>query len=228
MGHREDLLAGAKRCLMQHGYARTTARDIVTASGTNLASIGYHYGSKAALMNAAVIDALFESSEELGRSLSAETDPSADPLERFEAMWTRIITQFTSHRPLFQASFEIFVQADHEPGLREVLAEALQQGRAGMEKTFQELSDFVPDPEARQAVGSFYQALVTGVMAQWLVDPERAPTGHQLALAVQTMSTWLDSIGANGRPTGENQAGENQAGGDGHESSANGEVPAAQ
>lgn len=49
MGHREDLLEGAKRCLLEKGYARTTARDIGAASGTNLASIGYHYGSKEAL-----------------------------------------------------------------------------------------------------------------------------------------------------------------------------------
>jgi len=53
MGHREDLLAGAVRCLREKGYAHTTARDIVAASGTNLASIGYHYGSTKALLNAA-------------------------------------------------------------------------------------------------------------------------------------------------------------------------------
>jgi AcrR family transcriptional regulator len=40
------------------GYARTTARDIVAASGTNLASIGYHYGSTQALLNAAVVKSL--------------------------------------------------------------------------------------------------------------------------------------------------------------------------
>ena len=31
MGHREDLLAGAKRSLYEKGYAGTTARDIVAA-----------------------------------------------------------------------------------------------------------------------------------------------------------------------------------------------------
>ncbi len=31
MGHREDLLEGAKRCLLAKGFARTTARDIVKA-----------------------------------------------------------------------------------------------------------------------------------------------------------------------------------------------------
>lgn len=55
MGHREDLLEGAKRCLLAKGFARTTARDIVKESGTNLASIGYHYGSKDALLAQAYI-----------------------------------------------------------------------------------------------------------------------------------------------------------------------------
>ena len=58
MGHREDLLVGAVACLREKGYARTTARDIVAASGTNLASIGYHYGSVTALLNAAVLAVL--------------------------------------------------------------------------------------------------------------------------------------------------------------------------
>lgn len=35
---------------------RTTARDIVKASGANLASIGYHYGSKDALLTQAFIE----------------------------------------------------------------------------------------------------------------------------------------------------------------------------
>jgi len=50
MGHKEDLLEGAQRCLLAKGFVRTTARDIVAESGTNLASIGYHYGSKDALL----------------------------------------------------------------------------------------------------------------------------------------------------------------------------------
>lgn len=55
MGHREDLLEGAKRCLLEKGFVRTTARDIVKESGANLASIGYHYGSKDALLAQAYV-----------------------------------------------------------------------------------------------------------------------------------------------------------------------------
>ena len=50
MGHREELLDGAAQCLYDKGFGRTTARDVVAASGTNLASIGYHFGSKDALL----------------------------------------------------------------------------------------------------------------------------------------------------------------------------------
>jgi hypothetical protein len=34
-------------------------------------------------------------------------------------------------------------------------------------------------------VGSFYQALMSGVMVQWLIDPERAPSGRDLAEALR-------------------------------------------
>src|SRR5215218_1592676 len=98
MGHREDLLAGAKRCLFERGYAHTTARDIVAASGTNLASIGYHFGSKEALLNAAMIGAIEEWGEEMERALTPDTAPAAAPLDRFEETWTRVIGSFATHR----------------------------------------------------------------------------------------------------------------------------------
>ncbi|GAB3818361.1 TetR family transcriptional regulator [Micromonospora zhanjiangensis] len=60
MGNREDLLAGAKQCLMEKGYARTTARDIAAAAGTSLAAIGYHFRTTQALLNAALFEAMAE------------------------------------------------------------------------------------------------------------------------------------------------------------------------
>src|SRR5437764_12657272 len=49
-GHREALREAARRLVRDKGLARTTARDLVQASGTNLRSIGYHFGSKDELM----------------------------------------------------------------------------------------------------------------------------------------------------------------------------------
>ena len=83
MGHREDLLAGAVRCLREKGYGRTTARDIVAASGTNLASIGYHYGSTQALLNAAVFQAMEDFGAEIGQVMAADAGLGGPVLERF-------------------------------------------------------------------------------------------------------------------------------------------------
>lgn len=198
MGHREDLLVGAKRCLIEKGYARTTARDIVAASGTNLASIGYHYGSKEALLNQALIAALQDSTEELQRAIMSDPMPDedpADPIARFESIWSKVIEQFTTHRQLWLASMEIFAQMDHVELVREALSEGIEQGRSGMADLFMHLTSDASDPEEAdtvRAVGSLFQALATGVMAQWLVDPDRAPTGRDLGIALRSLVSWVD------------------------------------
>ncbi|GAT71261.1 TetR/AcrR family transcriptional regulator [Planomonospora sp. ID91781] len=204
MGHRDDLLTGAKRCLVEKGYARTTARDIVAASGTNLASIGYHYGSKEALLNKALIEAVVESGDELGRAVAAEADadPGADPVGRFQAVWTRIIQEFSDHHELWAASLEIFGQVDRVPEIRQAYADAIQEGREGMAAMFRRMSPET-GAESSPAVGSFLQALATGVMVQWLVDPERAPTGPELAEAFRTLLAWQRGAAAGEGPAPE-------------------------
>jgi hypothetical protein len=49
-------------------------RDIVAASGTNLASIGCHYGSVWALLNAAVLAAIQEWADRLTRTTTTAID----------------------------------------------------------------------------------------------------------------------------------------------------------
>jgi AcrR family transcriptional regulator len=186
MGNREDLLAAAKRLLNEKGYARTTARDLAAASGVSLAAIGYHFGSKEALLNAARIQALGEWWEELGRTLAADADPQASPMERFEAIWTKVVESFATHRPLWVATFELLAQLDHAPEVRAAVAEAQEQARMGLAGLFHHL-DPALDEQKAWAVGSFYLALLPGVMAQWLIDPEHAPTGRDLAEALRTI-----------------------------------------
>ena len=187
MGNREDLLAGAKRCLYEKGYARTTARDIAAASGVSLAAIGYHFGSKEALLNAARIEAIGEWWNELARVLAADADPDASPMERFEAIWTKAIELFAAHRPLWVASFEMLAQIDQAPEVRAAVAEAQQRARLGLAALFHGL-DPALDEKAAWVVGSFYLALLPGVMAQWLIDPEHAPSGRDLAEALRTIA----------------------------------------
>ncbi|HEV8163429.1 MAG TPA: helix-turn-helix domain-containing protein [Actinomycetota bacterium] len=186
MGNREDLLAAAKRLLSEKGYARTTARDIAAASGVSLAAIGYHFGSKEALLNAARIEAIGDWWQELGRTLAADADPGSGPMERFEAVWTRVIESFASQRPLWLASFELLAQIDESPQVRAAVADAQQRARLGLAALFHHL-DPSKDEKTALRVGSFYLALLPGVMAQWLIDPEHAPSGRDLAEALRTI-----------------------------------------
>jgi AcrR family transcriptional regulator len=186
MGNREDLLAAAKRCLYDKGYARTTARDIAAASGVSLAAIGYHFGSKEALLDAARIEAIGEWADELGRAVATDSNTDATPMERFEAIWARMIELFDAQRPLWIASFEMLAQLDHAPEVRQAVAEAQQVARLGLAALFHHL-DPALDQRSAWVVGSFYLALLPGVMAQWLIDPEHAPSGHDLADALRTI-----------------------------------------
>ena len=178
VGHREDLLAGAKRCIYERGYARTTARDIVAASGTNLASIGYHYGSKEALLNAALIEATGEWGESLVAAIAAADDP--DPMRRFELALDAMLASFEQHRPMIAAQFEAVVQVLHSDVVRTSLAAVVGQAREGLAELFYGI-DPAAEPELSATVGALVHVMLSGLMAQWLVDPAQAPTGHQLA-----------------------------------------------
>ena len=184
MGNREALLDAAKRCLFEKGYANTTARDIATSAGTSLAAIGYHYGSTEALLNAAMIEAMGEWGEQLAVTLAQEApddadDKDADALAGFERFWTRVIESFEGQRKIWAASFELFALVDRVPELRRQLAEANEEARLGLGEVFGGL-DPATDLARTRAVGSFYQALISGIVAQWLIDPERAPTAGEI------------------------------------------------
>ena len=92
MGHKEDLLAGAKRCLLERGYAGTTARDIVAASHTNLASIGYHFGSKDALLTEAMIELIGEWGKKF--EAAAQAHGESGSAARFEGLWREVLNLF--------------------------------------------------------------------------------------------------------------------------------------
>jgi AcrR family transcriptional regulator len=186
MGHREDLLRGAKRSLYERGYARTTARDIVAASGTNLGSIGYHYGSTQALMNAAMLSAMEEWGDAIAAALAADTtDESDDPLVRF---WRRVIGTIDSHRELWLASFEAGVQSEHNPELRAQIAAGLEQGRSGMAAMITGTPEDQLDDATVRSTGSVQMALMSGVMVQWLMNPATAPSAEQIAAGIRAIA----------------------------------------
>lgn len=186
MGHRDDLLAAARRLIEQRGYAHITARDLVAESGTNLASIGYHFGSKAALLHAAVEAAFEDWAGQLAAMVMA--DPAATPIERAWTTWAAVLDALPERRAMLQAYIEALAQAQRDPSLHAQLAAHLDHVRAMVaERAAQSLGDgsTADDPRCR-AIASFVMAVCDGLSMQFLVDPAGAPTSAQL----------LDGLGA--------------------------------
>ena len=188
MSHKEDLLTGAVACLREKGYAHTTARDIVAASGTNLASIGYHYGSTKALLNAAVLRALDEFGEQMARAMGTGAVAGETTLERFERFWAAVIDSFATNRQVWLATFDIFTVAQRDPEVRAAVADGIDDARAFWA---QALYGIDPADERARAVGSLHQALVSGVLVQWLIDPDRAPAPADLAQAMAAIAAQI-------------------------------------
>ncbi|WP_369392057.1 TetR/AcrR family transcriptional regulator [Streptomyces sp. CG1] len=180
MGHREDLLEGAKRCLLEKGFLRTTARDIVKESGTNLASIGYHYGSKAELLVQAYISLIEGVGERFDPGLGGKVTQPPGSLERFREVWTSIIRTVPESRAIWLLSFELMFQDERLEEVRKLLAEAQKEGRSGLAAMFSGVPEADLDQEAAETEGRLYQTLLNGLMVQWLFDPDSATTAEQL------------------------------------------------
>ncbi|MFI6446379.1 TetR/AcrR family transcriptional regulator [Kitasatospora sp. NPDC050543] len=187
MGNREDLLAGAKRCLYEKGYGRTTARDIAASSGVSLAAIGYHFGSKDALLSLALIEATGEWGEALAAAVAGAGEAGQDPQERFAAVWDDVLKTFSEHRGLWAAQFEAISQVEHLPDLKESLGAAQRTARLGLSALFQGVEE-VPDTEEELARGSFYQSLLAGLAAQWLAAPDQAPAGGDILQGLRLLA----------------------------------------
>jgi len=196
MGNREDLLAGAKRCLIEKGYARTTARDIAAASGVSLAAIGYHFGSKDALMNQAVFDSVGEWGEELQRVLTAESGHDATPLQRFELIMRQTLAAFGGPTGgLWRAQLELVPLAQHNEQLHAFLAGIQDFAASGLAELFLGISPD-DDPQAARAAGAVLHSFFVGLMAKYFINPSAAPTAGELADGLRILAEQMHESGS--------------------------------
>ncbi|WP_424185644.1 TetR/AcrR family transcriptional regulator [Actinokineospora sp. G85] len=175
MGHRQLLLEAARRLLEDKGYAHITARDLVAASGTNLASIGYHFGSKNSLLNAALGEVFAEWTDQLAEVALA--DPAASPVQRAHLTWATVLRHLADKRALLLSFVEALAQAERDPALREQLADLQDRTRTRVaEIVATSYGSGVPPTDPRcTAVASFIMAVCDGLALQWLLDPKRSP-----------------------------------------------------
>jgi AcrR family transcriptional regulator len=187
VGHRDQLLTAARTLLEERGYAHITARDLVAESGTNLASIGYHFGSKAELLNAA-IESSFE--DWAGRLADfAMSDPDATPLQRAGATWAASLDSLPDRARLLQSYVESLAQAMRVPRLREQIAAHYRRARTMVAALVaRSLGDGTsPDDPRCVAVAALVIAACDGLAMQWMLDPDGAPTAEHLVGGLQAV-----------------------------------------
>ncbi|MFI6869819.1 TetR/AcrR family transcriptional regulator [Nocardia sp. NPDC050406] len=173
MGTREDLLAAAKNCLAERGYARTTVRDIVAASGSNLAAINYHFGTRDALLSQAMLESTTAAVQRILDGFAEAPGGTAD--ERLEAFLRRLTVTFVEDRALWAANIESLAQALHFGELRTEMSARQQDARRSLAVMLQP-GDDEPDDD----VGALLLTLLDGLLVQWLLDPAAAPSAERL------------------------------------------------
>ncbi|WP_345607836.1 TetR/AcrR family transcriptional regulator [Pseudonocardia adelaidensis] len=181
MGNREDLLAGAITCLKEKGWARTTVRDIAAAAGVSHAAIGYHFGSREALLTTALIQAIDEWGSEIDSALSARGSAG------YEAFWDEAVRSYATHRPMWRATIDALLQTEHNPALRTQLSDGQRQGREGIAAQLLGIEEAHVSEEQARTIGAVQSALISGVLMQHLLDPATAPTGAEVVAGLRAL-----------------------------------------
>lgn len=188
MGNREDLLAGARKCILERGYANTTARDIATAAGVSLAAIGYHFGSKDRLLTEALTEAVGSAIGDGIEEMVRDAGKGRSLPEAFGPTWERAGKLFGDNTEALLASMENLLRAYRSPDSRQYMAGAVDNGVGEIAEVLRETH---PDLDAEQAavVARFYFALLNGLAVLWITNPDGAlPSGEDLATAIGVLA----------------------------------------
>jgi AcrR family transcriptional regulator len=178
--HRTKLLEAARTLLRERTYGNITARDLVAASNTNLGSIGYHFGSKEALLNEAIGLAFEEWADAIIQA--TRIDPGPGPLTLMNPLRT-VLDEYDSIRPYYHAYIEALARSARSPELREQLAAHYNRQRDRVAGWLTDSLHDTIDPNDARHLASLMIATVDGLLIQTFIDPDNAPTSHDLATA---------------------------------------------
>lgn len=174
--NRTQLIEGTLRCLEQLPPERITARAIATESGANLASIGYHFGSKDNLVTEAVIEGLDRWLDEVARGLG-DLEQLAPP-DRFRRAAEVIEATRQRHSGLARNFIGALAKAQYEPRVRYLLAAGFRRSRANVAMLLGLGTD-----EPGDDAGGLVLALFDGLLFQALLDPGLVIEGERMTQA---------------------------------------------
>ena len=171
------MLDGTLRCLERLPAERLTARVIAEEAGANLASIVYHFGSKDALVTAAIIEGLDRWLDEVELALAKTTSGSpSQPVRRASAV---IELTRRRHSDLVRSFVAALAKAPYEPLVREQLAKGFGRTRPAIARVLGLGADSAGVDAGGLALAMFY-----GLMIQTELDPGLAVSGKRFDIAL--------------------------------------------
>ncbi|MCP2328244.1 AcrR family transcriptional regulator [Hamadaea flava] len=174
--NRGELIDGVLRCLERLPWDKVTAREIAAESGANLASITYHFGSKDALMTAAVVEGLDRWLAEIAAALGDLA--GHDPTIRFRRTAEAIAATRRRHEGLARMFVGALARSQHDDRVRGLLTEGFRRSRADVARVLGLGTDALGED-----AGGVALALFDGLLLQALLDPGLAIDGDRLVAA---------------------------------------------
>ncbi|WP_280503463.1 TetR/AcrR family transcriptional regulator [Nocardia farcinica] len=186
MGNREDLLAGARKAILERGLAKVTARDIATAAGVSLAAIGYHFGSKDRLVTEALTEGvgggIGDRMEEAIRAVAGRS-----PGDSVGDTWDGMLAIMRDHREDMMLSLENIVRIARSRESQQYMAEASAHAHHDLAAALGETHPDLTEDQAH-ALAKLLFTLFQGVAMLWLAAPgSDLLDGEELALAVEAL-----------------------------------------
>ncbi|MFE3026518.1 TetR/AcrR family transcriptional regulator [Nocardia tengchongensis] len=178
--NRIALVEAAIRCLQTLPPESITARVISTEAGANLASIGYHFGSKDGLLAEAMNVGFQRWQDEVIAEIVGL--PARDFGDRLEQAIDVVLSGMGRYSGLLGAYFAALARAPYDERVRNPLAESYAALRPAMAVAFG-----LGDDQAAQDAAGIVMAVFDGLLMQALLDPSRVLDPARVAAAQRRM-----------------------------------------
>lgn len=186
MTPRERLLEAAISCLQEHGWAKTTTREIVARAGMHVPTVNYYFGAKDVLLHDAAVEALRRWGATTMDAVEASPDDAASELRR---SLERFLATIDQDRRYVVTAVEAFAQAERDEELRGRLADAYDSFRSVVVDRVQPgACREAAQASGATAVASVLIALFDGLAIQRLLAPEQTLDADEVLTALAALS----------------------------------------
>lgn len=112
-------------------------------------------------------------------------------LERLRGLWDGVVDQHEATAPVWAASLEVALSGDRHPELRAMLVSSQSEGRRGLISLLTGTPEDEVTGEDERTLGAVYQALLNGLMLQWLFDPASAASAEDFTEGLRRVAEGL-------------------------------------